>query len=318
MDELDALCARWMGRPLPDALCRDLEPLLDDIEGRHPGALAILLYGSCLRDGRLEGVPDFLLVVADYTRAYAKATLRAANRWCPPNVFALIAEDGESGPLRAKYAVLSLDDLHRATATNRAHCFVWARLCQPVALLRARDDEVRDALARCAATSVEAMMTVALPRAVDADTPVDASAATLWETGLRETYRAEWRFETTTRSAEIVAGDADYYGLAASAAIARLETRGALRREGATLRLDPAWARRERWRWALRRPLGKAAAALRLLKSAFTFGDWVPYALWKMERHTGVRVDASPAQRRHPFLLGWPVLWRALRQRLLR
>jgi hypothetical protein len=55
-----------------------------------------------------------------------------------------------------------------------------------------------------------------------------------------------------------------------------------------------------------------------LLKTAFTFGDWLPYALWKLERHSGARLVASARQRRHPFLFGWPLLVRALRQRALR
>ncbi len=40
--------------------------------------------------------------------------------------------------------------------------------------------------------------------------------------------------------------------------------------------------------------------------------------LWKLERHSGVRFVASPRQRRHPLLLGLPLLVRALRQRALR
>ncbi len=54
------------------------------------------------------------------------------------------------------------------------------------------------------------------------------------------------------------------------------------------------------------------------IKSAVTFGDWLPYALWKLERHTGREIQLTPSQRRHPLLLGWPVLLRLLRERGLR
>jgi hypothetical protein len=81
----------------------------------------------------------------------------------------------------------------------------------------------------------------------------------------------------------------------------------------------PSGAQRARRRAArLRRPLAKLAYLGQLLKTAFTFGDWLPYALWKLERHSGVHFVASPSQRRHPLLLGLPLLVRALRQRALR
>jgi hypothetical protein len=44
----------------------------------------------------------------------------------------------------------------------------------------------------------------------------------------------------------------------------------------------------------------------------------VPYALWKVERHTGTRIEYSERQRRHPFIWGWPLVFRVLRNRDLR
>jgi hypothetical protein len=63
-----------------------------------------------------------------------------------------------------------------------------------------------------------------------------------------------------------------------------------------------------------RRAYGKAVCLLRLMKAAFTFEGGADYILWKIERHSGVRVEASPFQRRHPLLGGWGLLWRLYRQ----
>jgi hypothetical protein len=52
----------------------------------------------------------------------------------------------------------------------------------------------------------------------------------------------------------------------------------------------------------------------RLAKAAVTFEGGVDYALWKVERHSGVRVEAGPWQRRHPILAAVPLGWRAWRQ----
>jgi hypothetical protein len=140
----------------------------------------------------------------------------------------------------------------------------------------------------------------------------------LWAEAFRQTYRAEWRFEPRQRHRELLADDPDYYRCATEGALKRLGSRGLLEHRGDRVEPDPEWVRRSRRAWALRRPASKAIAAARLIKSALIFGDWVPYALWKMERHTGVHLEASAAQRRHPFLLGWPLIFRALRERLLR
>ena len=70
--------------------------------------------------------------------------------------------------------------------------------------------------------------------------------------------------------------------------------------------------RRARWTWRRRRPLAKLIAVVRLLKTAFTFGDWVPYAQFKIERHTGMKVELTPRQRRHPIIFFSPVILRLL------
>lgn len=82
--------------------------------------------------------------------------------------------------------------------------------------------------------------------------------------------------------------------------------------------MDPAARRRARRSWRWRRPLAKAVYLAGLFKSAFTFGDWLPYALWKLERHTGTRIELSERQRRHPLVWGWPLVFRVFRQRDLR
>ena len=73
-----------------------------------------------------------------------------------------------------------------------------------------------------------------------------------------------------------------------------------------------------RFRWRLMRPYARAKALLRLLKTSWTFGDWVPYVLWKLERHTGRKIELSDRQRRHPLIFAWPVILRLLTQRNLR
>jgi hypothetical protein len=98
------------------------------VAAKHgPASRAVLFYGSCLRQQKLEGLMlDFYLVVSDYRTAYRKRWLAAANRLVPPNVFYF-----EHGGLAAKYAVLSEADFHRLNGPETRSVSVWARFAQP-------------------------------------------------------------------------------------------------------------------------------------------------------------------------------------------
>ncbi|MCA9474766.1 MAG: hypothetical protein KC563_03010, partial [Nitrospira sp.] len=53
---------------------------------------------------------------------------------------------------------------------------------------------------------------------------------------------------------------------------------------------------------------------LRLMKAAFTFQGGADYLIWKIERHSGVKVELTPTQRRHPIITGLVIFWRLYRQ----
>ena len=67
--------------------------------------------------------------------------------------------------------------------------------------------------------------------------------------------------------------------------------------------------------WRVRRPLAKLVYAAQLFKTATTFGDWLPYVLWKLERHSGTRLVPTERQLRHPLIWAWPLLFKALWRR---
>jgi hypothetical protein len=142
--------------------------------------------------------------------------------------------------------------------------------------------------------------------------------AALWLQVLRGTYAAELRPEAPGTIQDIYAADPARYERAARAVVARMGAE--LRGEGNALTVilpadSKAWTKRGLGRL---RPLAKSVYFVQLLKSAATFGDWLPYVLWKLERHTGKTIVPSARQRRHPFLFGWPLLFRVLWQRDLR
>jgi hypothetical protein len=135
---------------------------------------------------------------------------------------------------------------------------------------------------------------------------------------LRGTYSAELRPEAPETIQSLYEADPERYDRAARAVLARLgaDVRSAGSEIEAILPADSkGWGRQG---WNRLRVLVKLVYFVQLLKSAATFGDWLPYVLWKLERHTGKKIVPSERQRRYPFLFGWPLLLRVLWQRDLR
>lgn len=314
---LDARLAAELDAPAPEPVVR----MARAAAARHAGAAAVLFYGSCLRRGTTEGVLDFYVLVDGYRAAHASA-LQAALGWLlPPNVFYFEQEVGGER-LRAKYAVLSTRHFLRAARGRSVDARIWSRFCQPARLVWARDAAAHgaalEAVRAATLTAVERMLSW-LP----GDEPVQRfEPAELWTTAFRETYRAELRGEKAETIDAIYAAQPARFDAVAVAALRVLEARGKLRllAVGRELEVasDPERRARARRAWRLRRPFAKAFAIAALVKTPATFDGWVDYAIFKVERHSGVRIELSERQRRRPLLHAVPILIRLLRQGVLR
>jgi hypothetical protein len=311
-DSLRAIVAAELRQQTPAAVVA----MCEEIGRRHrQGIVAILFYGSCLRrSDPAEGVLDFYLLVDDYRRFYGGVMPALANAALPPNVF--YAECAWNGvTLRAKYAVVSLRQFQAGTRRQTLQSSLWARFSQPARLVRLRDAAEAAAVEQALSEAVVAMVAAALPLLPERFDP-----PTLWQTAFQSTYGAELRSEGPQRAVELYTHDRARYDavtphalqLAAAAAGVALDGPDAAGRFRVAL---PAAARRRgRWLWRLRRPLGKLLNLGRLIKGGFTFSGGLDYILWKVERHSGVRVAVSPWQRRHPLLGAPAIAWQLYRR----
>lgn len=315
-ESLASRIAEELDRPAPAAAARLTRAIVE----RHEDAvLAVIFYGSCLRKDSHEGVLDFYVVVDGYRQAYRSWYLRILNAIVPPNVFFLSLES-ELGTLRCKYAVISRAAFERGVSPACRIPYFWARFSQPALVTWSRDDDARqiavDACVQSVLTLVQ-RLGVFLPAHGDLQR---FSPAALWQEALRRTYSAELRTESDETILGHYGNDRERYDAVTGPALLMLCEQGWLddvEARGASfeVRIPAARRRRAKLRWQLARPVGKALAFVRLLKNATTFGDWVPYILWKLERHTGRPVEVTERQRRHPFLFGWPVVARLLWRR---
>lgn len=297
-DALLTLVRGRLIRPVPDPV----RLLAHAVLRRHGrGALAVLAYGSSLRgaDPR-ETLIDLYLLAADERAITRNRLSRLACRRLPPNVYYVEAiHDGVV--YRAKYAALSLSAFEAQVQHTAETPYFWARFAQPSALVWGRDNAVKGRIAEAVATAVETMVHEAFELASPRD-----DALAMWERALAATYATELRSEGPGRPSAIVAADQDWYTAGAGAV---LGFGFEIPRQGRR----PAHEQALRRKWARRRRNGKALSVLRLVKAAFTFQGGADYLAWKIERHSGVRVELTPWQRRHPLLASlwlFPKLYR--------
>jgi len=316
---LEAIVAAELAEPVRPSVTGLARVLAE----RHGDAvLGVLFYGSCLRQTTDEGVLDFWVVVDDYAGAYAGSLLAWVNPIAPPNVFYLEREIG-GRLLRTKYGVIDRAAFARGTSFDALQPYVFARFAQPARLVVCRDDHARAEFAAWLASAILVMVDRLiwwLPRRAGW---LRFSLAAFWLEAFRRSYDSERRPESDETIRGFYHVNAERYDTVGAHAIRWLADAGRLpeptehpRSIAFPVGAGAVFAGRLRWR--AMRLLGRTLGLVRLFKTAYTFGDWVPYVLWKLERHTGRRIELSERQRRHPFVFGWPIILRQIARRNLR
>jgi hypothetical protein len=273
---------------------------------------SVLLYGSCLHSYDLENsIVDLYVVVDSYENTYSKKSLRFLNRHLPPNVFYLELEH-EGMTLRCKYGIISLEDFEKGAA-NWFHSYIWGRFSQPTRMLYARNGEIRAKihliLAQATITFLKATVPTLGRSVVDTET--------IWTRGLLLSYEAELRPEKKSRAQQLThLNMGDYIRLTAYAtpALPHLQS---LLHDRYNCNVSERDCRRALRIWRIRVWQGRVLSVMRLAKAVFTFRDCVDYAAWKIERHTGLKIEVTPRLQKHPILFGGKVLWQLVRQGIM-
>jgi hypothetical protein len=305
---IDQIC-RQISQPVSPAIHALADRLLAD----YGDAIeAILFYGSCLRTGEDRGgLADLYVLVDRYRTVEPRTLLAALNKLLPPNVF-YIEVPFEDRAVRAKYAVLSLNDF-RAGASRWFHSYIWGRFAQPVGLIYARNDQI---VGRIQSILVQAALTF-IVRVLPC-VPAVFTARDLWRQGWTLSYRAELRAEKPEKLVSLFEAAPLYYEQLTRAALSRLSFPVDTQKENGTYRYTasiPDRVRREsQMDWMVRTWQGKLLSVLRLLKGLLTFRGGVDYILWKIERHSAVKVEVPLRLKRYPLLATCVVFWKLYRR----
>lgn len=275
--------------------------VMNAIRERHAGrVLGFVYYGSSLRDlDDAEKMLDFYVLVDSYKKTHGFGWRALTNRLIPPAVYYL-EQDNDGELSTCKYSIITLDEFERRCSDSFLSQ-VWGRFSQPCALLNASDTKIEDRILNARANAVRKLARETAPLF---DAP--ATAPEFWGRAFYESYRTELRPESDDgRAKEIVARYQDRYDAVSSALF------GASSKGRYAVQTYPGDGSARRW--FLRRLVGRPIAAIRVLNSAATFDGGIDYVLRKVERHSGVSIQITEAQRKHPVLwspvLGWK-LWR--------
>ena len=289
---------------------------LADVARREHGdaVCAVLFYGSCLRSGNVyDGLADLYLLVDDYSAAFESRIPAYFNKLLPPNVFYLeLPYQGHT--LRAKYAVLTLADFRKGTECW-FHSYLWGRFAQQSGLIYVRDQQVAGEVQKALAAAVLTFVARALPQVKSPFTARD-----LWAKGLALSYRSELRTEQPDGAARLFDSAPEYYQALTAAALAALPlaVKPCTDAEAGPARyrvqISPRAQSLNRWGWRARAWQGKILSVLRLLKGLATFKGGVDYILWKIERHSGVRIEVGPRLKRLPPVAVCVIFWRLYRR----
>jgi hypothetical protein len=262
------------------------------------GGGAVLFYGSVLRTADLSGVLDFYVLQPPGK----PAGFLSRHIW--PDVSYHEVQIGRS-VIRAKVAAMQIDTFERAARGMSLDTTIWARFVQPAALIWAESPALRRRIQNAVA---DAARTAGWFAALHGAVP--ASPGAYWRGLFRATYTTELRVEAPGREGQILSYDPARYDellpLAWEAGGIAYEQRGdTLLPKPSEMQLRTIAAA-----WMQCAQAGKWLNLIRLVKAAFTFDGATRYALWKIERHTGLNISVTPFRERHPIIAAPGVLWR--------
>lgn len=275
------------------------------IRKRHAERVqAMVYYGSSLRElDNSEKMLDFYVLVDSYRKTHGTGPRALINRFIPPAVYYLEHTSDDGTMSTCKYSILSLSEFEKRCSSRAFLSQVWGRFSQPCAVLWSKNETVLQRVWAARVVAVETMANATAPL-LDGK----ATASELWGRGFYESYRTELRPESSTgRSEEIVARFADRYAAISEGLYGPPNDDGEF-----TLPTDGKT--RMKRNWFFRRILGKPAAAIRILLSAATFDGGIDYIARKVENHSGVKLDPTPAQRKHPVLHSPVLFWKIWRK----
>jgi hypothetical protein len=169
-----------------------ISELANIIGAKHKDVMAVLAYGSALRDANPENTLIDYYVLTETIEGVSDHFLsRMLCQKIPPNVYyAETFVDGKN--YRCKYAVMPMELLAKKLKPTTANPYFWVRFAQPMQIVWTKDDLARK---RVQQLLIRAMETA---NAHARELAPDISVRKRWVELFRNTYRTECRHAART------------------------------------------------------------------------------------------------------------------------
>ena len=288
--------------------------MAEQLYNNNPAVLGVLFYGSGLwKKIEEDTVLDFYVIVDSFKSYGSPLTHRFWGTLLPPNVYYVEHTKGDK-TLRCKYAVMTYAQFYAAAKGLAIAPSIWARFSQPCRLVLSKNSHAKEKLL----TALHAANTTFHKRTLPHLKHTTLTAKVLWEAGLKETYQCELRSEKKGRNSSIYEAQATHFNLRTQ--LFSNAYPNWLSPEGENYKKPPFLVRHTLafLNTPLRRYSGKLITLLRLLKAPLTFTGAVSYIIWKIERHSGVKLEATPFQHKYPLIGAWPLLFKVLTKKIAR
>lgn len=300
-DQIDQILVKDLTTPVPPEVSAFTAQLAESFPHLP---LGVLFYGSQSRAMNPDGLLDFYVVFEKSSDLPGSFFERLGNRLLPPNVIYRAYDEGVK-KLRAKVALLTLEQFRERSGVRSLDTTIWARFCQPVRLVWVNSPSGAEAIL---ASLHRCILTAATWAALLG--PKEGTPEVYWHALFSATYAAELRVERKGRSRNLLQGQEGRYAELLCAAWKELGLNVAYEDERLrpVITVDVRNGAEKRWKKITE--TGKRLNLARLLKAAFTFRGGVAYLLWKIRRHTGQDISVTSFERRHPILALPSLLWR--------
>lgn len=283
--------------------------MAEAIRAHHgPCVKGFVFYGSGLREAdNPDKMLDYYVLVDQYTSVHRGFGLKAfASFALPPSVHYLEAKDRSGQFMSSKYSIMSVRAFLRRASGGAREPMIWGRFSQPCLIMACESEPVRGALIDALTSAV-----IHFAKEVRPLMSGPTSHREFWARALAESYRTELRAERPMeRAREIVDRFGERYDALGEAVLGPVDENGTVELDAA----GPPARLATQVSWAARRWVGKPATALRVLKAGFTFDGGLDYVLHKLKSHSGVTIDVTDHQRRHPLLWSPVLAWRLWRR----
>lgn len=281
---------------------------------------AVILYGSQL-NGRIrykDSIYDFYLIADNYWEFYDKKSLAILNNFFPPNVFNLTLEDEQFGTLKGKYSVISLDRLKIETSLKAKDNFLFGRFSQRFGIIYAKDEKIVDTISQYIYNALLTGIYKMVGKLPEQFTPRD-----YFIEFLKTSYSGEIRVESFEKIKNTYEADWEYYDKILELALDEFSEKYKYFKKDNYekkyyLKIPPFLRKLKNFSLKFFVKKARIRTIIRWFKDMITFENWVDYIIAKVERHTGVKIELTPLERKYPLILGWPHLIRLIRSKIVK